>query len=60
MIFTWIVIDVENKKIKLQDEINMKSLLEKKLIGKKYEKLKILGKGEVSEKLKITTDFILN
>ena len=49
---------LKNKKIKLQDEINMKSLLEKKLIGKKYEKLKILGKGEVSEKLKITTDFI--
>jgi large subunit ribosomal protein L15 len=49
---------IKNKKIKLQDEINIKNLLEKKLIRKKYDKLKILGKGEVKEKLKVTTDFI--
>ena len=49
---------IKNKKIKLQDEINIKNLLEKKLIRKKYDKLKILGKGEIKEKLKITTDFI--
>ena len=49
---------IKNKKIKLQDEINIKNLLEKKLIEKKYDKLKILGKGEVKEKLKVTTDFI--
>ena len=49
---------IKNKKIKLQDEINIKNLLEKKLIRKKYDKLKILGKGEVKEKLKVTTDFV--
>tara|TARA_B100000959_G_scaffold273938_1_gene325116 strand:+ start:988 stop:1449 length:462 start_codon:yes stop_codon:yes gene_type:complete len=49
---------LKNKKIKIQDEISIKNLSEKKLIGKKYDKLKILGKGEIKEKLKITTDFI--
>tara|TARA_B100000586_G_C20115437_1_gene432957 strand:+ start:5261 stop:5722 length:462 start_codon:yes stop_codon:yes gene_type:complete len=49
---------IKNKKINLQDEINIKNLLEKKLIRKKYDKLKILGKGEVKEKLKVVTDFI--
>ena len=49
---------LKNKKIKLQDEINVKNLLEKNLIRKKYDKLKILGKGEINEKLKISTDFI--
>ena len=49
---------LKNKKIKIQDEINIKNLSEKKLIGKKYNKLKILGKGDIKEKLKITTDFI--
>tara|TARA_A100001011_G_C14203957_1_gene796927 strand:+ start:686 stop:1147 length:462 start_codon:yes stop_codon:yes gene_type:complete len=49
---------LKNKKIKLQDEINIKNLLEKNLIRKKYDKLKILGKGEINEKLKISTDFI--
>ena len=49
---------LKNKKIKQQEEINIKSLSEKKLIRKKYNKLKILGKGEIKEKLNITTDFI--
>ena len=49
---------LKNKKIKIQDEISIKNLSEKKLIRKKYNKLKILGKGDIKEKLKITTDFI--
>ena len=49
---------LKNKKIKIQDEISIKNLSEKKLIRKKYSKLKILGKGDIKEKLKITTDFI--
>ena len=49
---------LKNKKINTQDEISIKNLSEKKLIGKKYSKLKILGKGDIKEKLKITTDFI--
>ena len=53
-----ISIFLKNKRIKLQDEINIKNLSEKKLIGKKYKKLKILGKGEIEEKIKVKTDFI--
>ena len=49
---------IKNKKIKVQDEINVKILTEKKLINKKYNKLKILGNGEIKDKLKIKTDFI--
>ena len=33
-------------------------MVEKKLINKKYNKLKILGNGEIKEKLTIKTDFI--
>ena len=53
-----IEIFIKNKKIKAQDEINIKILTEKKLINKKYNKLKILGNGEIKDKLKIKTDFI--
>ena len=49
---------IKNKKIKAQDEINIKILTEKKLINKKYNKLKILGNGEIKDKLKIKTNFI--
>ena len=49
---------IKNKKIKAQDEINIQILTEKKLINKKYNKLKILGNGEIKEKLTIKTDFI--
>ena len=49
---------LKNKKIKIQDEINIKSLSEKNLINKKYDKLKVLGKGEINEKLNITTHYI--
>ena len=53
-----IEIFIKNKRIKPQDEINIKNLIEKKIIGKKYNKLKILGKGDIKEKIKIKTDFI--
>ena len=49
---------IKNKKIKAQEEINIQILTEKKLINKKYNKLKILGNGEIKDKLKIKTDFI--
>ena len=49
---------LKNKKIKIQDEINIKNLAEKKLINKKYKKLKVLGSGDIKEKLKIKTNFI--
>ena len=49
---------IKRKKIKPQEEISIKNLSEKKIIGKKYDKLKILGKGDLKEKLVIKTDFI--
>ena len=49
---------IKNKKIKAQEEINIQILTEKKLINKKYNKLKILGNGEIKDKLKIKTNFI--
>ena len=49
---------LKNKKINSKDEINIKYLIEKGLIGKKYKKLKILGTGDIKDKLKVTTDFI--
>ena len=52
-----LVLFLKNKKITLKEEISLKNLSEKKLIGKKYDKLKILGNGDLKEKLKITTDF---
>ena len=55
-----LVLFIKNNKIKPQEEINIKFLAEKNLINKKYQKLKILGKGEIKDKLKISTDFISN
>ena len=49
---------LKNKRINSREEINIKYLIEKRLINKKYDKLKILGKGEIKEKLKISTNFI--
>ena len=49
---------IKNKKINPKDEINIKYLIEKKLIKKKYDKLKVLGNGDIKEKLKISANFI--
>ena len=49
---------LKNKRIKNQDEISIKYLIEKKIIRKKYDKLKVLGTGDIKEKIKIKTDFI--
>ena len=49
---------LKNNDIKPQEEINMKNLCQKNLIRKKFDKLKILGKGDIKEKLNIRTDFI--
>ena len=49
---------IKNKKIRAQEEINIKSLIEKKLVNKNYKKLKILGNGEINEKLKIKVNFV--
>ena len=49
---------LKNKRIESKEEINLKYLKDKKIIRNKYEKLKVLGSGELNEKLKIKTDFI--
>ena len=49
---------IKNKRIDGNEEITIKYLKDKKIIGNKYEKLKILGSGDYKGKLKIKTDFI--
>tara|TARA_B100000945_G_scaffold135810_1_gene108389 strand:- start:731 stop:1192 length:462 start_codon:yes stop_codon:yes gene_type:complete len=49
---------IKLKKIKSGEELNIKSLKDKKLIRKDLNILKILGKGEIKEKLKISTNFV--
>ena len=47
----------EKNKIDPTTSLNLKSLKDKNLISKKFSKLKILGSGEIKEKLDITADF---
>tara|TARA_B100000945_G_C20129631_1_gene478751 strand:- start:79 stop:540 length:462 start_codon:yes stop_codon:yes gene_type:complete len=49
---------VNSKKIKTSEELNIKFLIEKKIIRKTANLLKILGKGEIKEKIKISTDYV--
>ena len=46
----------KNKK-ELKNAFDLKSLIEKKLVSKKYLKLKILGTGEIKTKVDITAHF---
>jgi len=47
----------ENKKHDIKNSLDIKSLKDKKLINKKYLKLKILGTGELKTKIDITAHF---
>ena len=47
----------DKKKIDIKSEIDLKSLKSKKIINKKFTKLKILGTGEIKEKLMISANF---
>ena len=49
---------IKNKRINVSDEITIKYLVDKKIIRSKYDKLKILGTGELKQKLKVKTDYI--
>ena len=49
---------LKSKRIKTEDEITIKYLIDKKIIQKKYEKLKVLGTGDIKGKLKVKTNFI--
>ena len=47
----------DKKKIDLNSPIDLKILKEKSLINKKYDKLKILGNGDIKNKLSISANF---
>ena len=48
----------DNKKIDLNSPINLKFLQEKKIINKRYVKLKILGDGDLKNKTNITANYV--
>ena len=48
----------DQKKIKLENNLDLKTLQSKKIISKKYEKLKILGKGEIKTKVNLSANFV--
>mgnify|MGYP006138578621 FL=1 len=49
---------IDQKTIKISDTINSDLLKKHKLINKNSQKLKILGTGEIKEKIKIEADLI--
>ncbi|MDC0976937.1 50S ribosomal protein L15 [Pelagibacteraceae bacterium] len=48
----------DNKKIDLSNKIDLKFLQDKKILNKKYIKLKILGDGDLKNKINITANFV--
>ena len=49
---------LDKPKNNIKDIIDLKTLKEKKIIGKKYNKLKILGTGELKKNIEISAHFI--
>ena len=49
---------IELKKIKISEKIDLALLKKLNIIKKKYKKLKVLGKGEIKEKLNIEVNFL--
>ncbi len=49
---------LDQKKISLDYNLDLKILQNKKIISKKYEKLKILGQGEIKNKVNLSVDFV--
>ena len=49
---------IESKKIKSSDKIDIKFLQSSKIIKKKYEKIKILGQGEIKDKLNLEVHYL--
>ena len=48
----------DNKKIDFNAPVDLKLLQEKKIINRKYIKLKILGDGDIKNKVNITANFV--
>ena len=51
---------IESKKIKTTDKIDLALLKKLNIIKKKFKKLKVLGKGDVKEKLNIEVNYLSN
>ena len=51
---------IKSKRIKSSDKIDIKYLHSSKIIKKKYEKIKILGQGEIKNKLNLEVHFLSN
>jgi len=49
---------IETKKINKDTEINIDLLKKTKIISKPYHKIKILGSGEIKDKINLRVDFI--
>ena len=48
----------DQKKITLDNNLDLKMLQNKKIISKKYQKLKILGQGEIKNKVNLSVNFV--
>ena len=48
----------DNKRLDISTPINLKTLIEKKIINKKKLRLKILGDGNLKNKINISANFI--
>jgi len=48
---------IEKKSINESEKINLLSLKKSKIVGKKYKKLKILGSGDIKQKINIEANF---
>ena len=48
---------IEKKSNNIKSNLDLKTLIQKKLINKKFKKLKILGTGEIKNNIDITANF---
>ena len=49
---------INSKKIKTTDKIDLAFLKKLNIVKKKFKKLKVLGKGEIKEKLNLEVDYL--
>ncbi len=49
---------IENKRINSANQINLETLKKAKIVSKTYNKIKILGYGEIKEKVDLNIDYI--
>ena len=51
---------IESKRIKSSEKIDIKYLHSSKILKKKYEKIKILGQGEIKDKVNLEVHYLSN